>query len=386
MSKHHAVIVFTAVLFLETQASCINKKKLDWNGSVEEVNGLTIVNNPNEPLYGELVFDLEEDMSIGNVQSENYIFSIIHDIEIDKDGNIYVLEASRMPRIQKFDPTGKFLCTFGRIGQGPGEFQSPRQILIDDKKSLVAVKDIWKLLVFDKDGKYMDNDIAFDPSLVELWIDAQGFLWGIVSRIQSDTVKTIGVSRAFAKLNISGQIEKVFDTYPYRVFTERRTSGIAMVGGAVEFRLHASPLKGQGFVYGNSDKYELNVIDLDGNPVCKIKKNEPFQYFTNEEKNRSSKIRFPEYKPFFYGLLSDSEGRIYVQKNNSRLAETGEKEFDIFSKDGFYIYKTKCSQTPFVIEKGFFYTRIENIETGDVFVKRYKIQNWDKIEKSICID
>ena len=142
MSKHHAVIVFTAVLFLETQASCINKKKIDWIGSVEEVNGLTIVNNPKEPLYGELVFDLKEDLSIGDVQNENYLFSMILRIEKDSDGNIYVLEAGRNPRIQKFSPMGKFLCAFGSFRQGPGEYQAPGRILIDEKTARAKAGDL----------------------------------------------------------------------------------------------------------------------------------------------------------------------------------------------------------------------------------------------------
>ncbi len=62
-----------------------------------------MVKNPDEPLYGELVFDLEEDLSVGREDDDNYLFYRIRDIEVDDDGNIYVFEFGNK-RVQKFDP------------------------------------------------------------------------------------------------------------------------------------------------------------------------------------------------------------------------------------------------------------------------------------------
>jgi len=53
--------------------SC-QKQKAEWRGTIEEENGVTVVKNPNKPLYGKLVFDLEEDLSIGREDDDNYMF------------------------------------------------------------------------------------------------------------------------------------------------------------------------------------------------------------------------------------------------------------------------------------------------------------------------
>ncbi len=45
-------------------------------------------------------------------------------VEVDKDGNIYVID-TRSYRVQVFDSHGKYRITLGREGQGPGEFQIP---------------------------------------------------------------------------------------------------------------------------------------------------------------------------------------------------------------------------------------------------------------------
>jgi hypothetical protein len=38
-------------------------QKPAWKGKIETGNGIKIMKNPKEPLYGEIVFDLDEDLS-----------------------------------------------------------------------------------------------------------------------------------------------------------------------------------------------------------------------------------------------------------------------------------------------------------------------------------
>ncbi len=68
---------------------------------------------------------------------------------------------------------------------------------------------------------------------------------------------------------------------------------------------------------------------------------------------------------------------------NALKLQTLEKEFDVFSKDGYYLYKTVCKHTPFLIKDGYYYTRIQNEESGEVFVKRFIIKNWNLIKEGI---
>jgi len=82
-------------------------------------------------------------------------------------------------------------------------------------------------------------------------------------------------------------------------------------------------------------------------------------------------------------LFTDSEDRIYVRKSSGHRLENIERTFDIFSKDGYYLYRTVCPLAPFAIKDGFFYTRVQNEDTGEVFVKRFRIKNLDKIKTGI---
>ena len=57
-----------------------------------EEDGVKVVKNPGKHLYVEITFNLEEDLSIGREEDENYMFYRAYGIAVDKQGNIYVVD------------------------------------------------------------------------------------------------------------------------------------------------------------------------------------------------------------------------------------------------------------------------------------------------------
>jgi len=381
-NKKRILTIFLFLSIFMLLFSC-RVPKAEWKGTIEEVNGVTVITNPDEPLYGELVFDLEEDLSIGREDDDNYMFFQIIDIKVDGDGNIYVFERGNM-RVQKFDRDGNFLCTIGRQGEGPGEYQRPIELLLADQRAIIGVKDMMKLILFDKDGNYLDKDIPFEKYFHDLVIDSSGTLWGYCYDREGDDEVTADLFKALIKISNEGQIAETFDRFPFDLYQERLEGGAVLsIGTGEEYDLHLSLLGEQNIVYGYSKEYELNVMDLEGNLLTKIKKDEQFKNFTAEERGKQKRAKLPEYKPFFYSIFTDSEDRIYVRKSSGHRLENIERTFDIFSKDGYYLYRTVCPLAPFAIKDGFFYTRVQNEDTGEVFVKRFRIKNLDKIKTGI---
>jgi len=135
--------------------SC-QKQKAKWKGSIEEVDGVTIVKNPKEPMYGEDVFGLEEELSIGETEGrEEYMFSGLREIAVDDNERIYVLD-SRAFEVKVFDKKGNYIEPIGRKGQGPGEFQGPYNIkIMPQKKFMVNDAPSQKLLFFSLDGDFI---------------------------------------------------------------------------------------------------------------------------------------------------------------------------------------------------------------------------------------
>lgn len=100
---------------------------------IETIDGVRVVHNEKGGKLGSKPgVSIQLLKKIGDVDTadENLAFNYPSDIAMDASGNIYVLDSANN-RIQKFDPEGKYLATFGRKGQGPGEFYNPDSIDID---------------------------------------------------------------------------------------------------------------------------------------------------------------------------------------------------------------------------------------------------------------
>ncbi len=64
-------------------------------------------------------------------------FYIPADIEIDKQGNVYILDRGNN-RIQVFDSMGNYMRTIGRAGKGPGDFLEPLDMELNKNNNLLV--------------------------------------------------------------------------------------------------------------------------------------------------------------------------------------------------------------------------------------------------------
>lgn len=104
---------------------------------------------------------------------ENYIFGSINDVEVDKWGNIYVLD-QKMSRVMKFDEKGRLIHKFGKKGQGPGEFEFPEAMVLDSER-MIYVLSSGKVLEFDENGRFI-HQFTINFYGIDIAIDAEGNL------------------------------------------------------------------------------------------------------------------------------------------------------------------------------------------------------------------
>ena len=76
------------------------------------------------------------------------------------NGDIFISEGHAPTfgnsRIMKFDKTGKFIKSFGRLGSGAGELKGPHVLAFDSQGRLfVADRSNSRVAIFDQDGKYI---------------------------------------------------------------------------------------------------------------------------------------------------------------------------------------------------------------------------------------
>jgi sugar lactone lactonase YvrE len=123
---------------------------------VETVDGVRVVHNSGPGAWGKAAkVALEPVLTLGDVDTadENMAFFMPSAIAVDGAGNLYVLDTGNH-RVQKFSPDGKHLATYGRRGQGPGEFQYPAWLAVDGKGFIyVTDPNNQRIQVLTPDGK-----------------------------------------------------------------------------------------------------------------------------------------------------------------------------------------------------------------------------------------
>lgn len=100
---------------------------------IETIGGVRVVHNEKGGKLGNKPgVSIQLIRKIGDIDTldDNLAFNYPSDIAMDTSGNIYVLDSANH-RVQKFSPEGTYLATFGRRGQGPGEFYNPDSFDID---------------------------------------------------------------------------------------------------------------------------------------------------------------------------------------------------------------------------------------------------------------
>lgn len=373
--------VVSIVLFVSAGVifASFGGQKAEWKGTIEEENGIKVIKNPREPLYGEIKFELEEDLSIGSDDDDNYMFYMVRGIAIDSQQNIYVLDWGNF-RIQKFDKNGNYLQTIGRHGQGPGEFEHTMDLRIDELTGNIYVKDgRFEIEKFDMKGNHIEA-IKLEKPIWNFFLSRnENFI------ILQFTTSDEEISKAICKLNPKGYFLESYAKVPYQMHYKREGKMVTMGWLAYAYDLLLTKFEDFRYVYGYSKEYELNVIDDEGNLLFKIIKDESYQGFSAREKRKHGKLRdLPPHRPFFYSLITDSKGRIYVQRNRTKGKEFRfNREVDIFSKDGYYLYKSTIPRGTYIIKNGYVYAYVMNEDKGEELVKRFRIRNWEEIKERI---
>jgi hypothetical protein len=353
--------------------------KVEWKGTIEEEEGVTVVKNPREPIYGPEVFNLEEDLIITNEAGEDeYLFQDIWNLAVDDEENIYVSDR-KAAHIQVFDKNGEYLRTIGSRGQGPGELQTPVDLKALSQGVLV-VNDFYqsRLSYFSLEGKHL-RDVSVHKYLYfrRPAIDSQGNIVAGFMVPEDEQLKY-----ELAKFDYDVNPVFTVTTYPmltsasstaWHYFEQRRSTNLVWTVNELD-----------QIIWGHMSKYELFVHNPDGKLIKKIVRDYDGIEITNQEKETLIKdlvgdnpvppnidFQFPERYPPFIRFSCDDEGRIYVQTYDK--TEDGEADYyDVFDAEGKYIARFSLKYWGIVWKKQKLYT-IEEDEEGFQIVRRYHI-------------
>ncbi|HDL18338.1 MAG TPA: 6-bladed beta-propeller [Bacteroidetes bacterium] len=373
-----AVMVMVALLF-----SC--SKKQIGNIQITKENGVTIVSNPAQPLYPNAKLVYEEELSIGEEEGDsNYVFYRPANIVVDSEEHIYLLDSGNN-RVQVFDAAGKFLYSFGKKGQGPGEFMMAySMVLSGDEKLYILDLQNRRMSVFQKNGKYLQGFDIKEGSPQFLFIDEnENLFMGKILRGKTPNDQKISIG----KYDINGNLLLTFKEFAMNSIKFIR-SGKSVTAIPIMFNPSAAwTVDNRGNVYsGLGDQYVVDVQSADSMVVKQIKRNWQPIPVTSEDKNKYNErfksqlssmikeIEFRNTKPAFSRFTIDDQNNLWVKLYTEFGFE--ENRCDVFDPEGKYLYQVEISIRPDLFKNGKIYT-IERTEEGIAMVKRYGY-HWEK--------
>ena len=143
-------------------------------------------------------------------------------VNIAPNGDIFVADGhgpGSNARIVKFDKTGKFIKTWGKLGAAPGEFDVPHCLVFDSKgRIFVCDRNNNRIQIFDQDGNYIAEWKQFSrPS--GIFIDKRGIVYVADSESESVSKNHYGWKRGIRVGNISDGSVFAFIPDPVEVST-----------------------------------------------------------------------------------------------------------------------------------------------------------------------
>lgn len=331
-------------------------------------NGITIVHNAKKPasVRGRpLQLILEEDLTIGiNEKESGYFFEDIGIIRAADDGTIYVLDRKAFS-IKVFDKSGKYLKSFGRQGQGPGEFGPPNAMHIIAGKE-VMVSSFSRLSYFSLQGDFLRQIPAmfWGPPVP----DSEGNI------IAATNAPAGGIPKFATEIKkFNSKLEPVFLIHRYEYIMPPDGTARSPFSTLLLYAVQ----KDDSIVWGMTDQYVLTVINKSGQTMKKILKDyDPIRIKEEGKQNilrdraPGSKYLFPDYYPPFRYLNVDDEGRVFVRTYETD--KDGSRFYDVFDSEGRYIAKIILKNAPFFWKNRNLYCVNEDTE-GYQQAKRYRV-------------
>jgi hypothetical protein len=289
-------------------------------------------------------FSLEPLWTIGGGNSPEQDFSDITAVAVGPAGEVFVLDGKEC-RILVFDAKGKFIRTFGRKGQGPGELSGPigvvvspgNEILVDDALNR-------RLSYFSRDGKPLRERST-----------AQGMGLGMAGFVLDPQGRMAARSLSFGGGKIGFEI-KVYDKDLKPGLTLAKVE-LGTLGQKKFDPLSAMPgmvmaVDERGDIYiGSPAGYRINIFGFDGRPRRTIERDYDPVPVRKEDQDRIFKIlggvpttgglnlkemvQVPAVYPAYAGFIVDPAGRILVRTFERGKAEN-EFFWDLFDAEGRY--------------------------------------------------
>jgi sugar lactone lactonase YvrE len=292
---------------------------------IETVGGVRIVHNAKGGMWGKVAqVTLAPVRTLGDVNApnENEAFFLPANIVVDAASNLYVLDSGNH-RIQKFNPEGKYLATFGRKGQGPGEFYYPSWLDIDSQGYLyVSDPNNQRIQVLTPEGKEFKTVRLVETGTGDAFSTTSGnlFMGPPEARFMINpekSEKTAELPRLIRQVDLKGKVLEEFGVpHDYKdELLNNEANRIIFTVDALDQVYLVFPMQNRLEKY-SADGHLLWRADRELSYSMDIQERGKL-----ERKGQSTMVMMPRINRCANGIAADGRGRIWVVTLNRQLTK-----------------------------------------------------------------
>jgi hypothetical protein len=347
--------------------------------TIQEEDGITVVRNPKNPVSvpsAPSALSLEEDLRIGVLEGEDeYMFGFLRSVQVDDDENIYVCDAEFI-KIRVYDRNGRHLRSFGKEGEGPGEFAWPSRMYLRPINRDLGILDgnNNRFCYYSLEGACLKEiNLGRYSAIFRAWPDSRGYTYGDIW----DLEEGFSISKLV-------KFDPKFES-PVATIAELREKVALGEFNPISYRILCRVQPDDSVIWAKNLEYCFHVLNAEGDLTRKISKDyDPVTIPQAEKKRieeewaregRSSNLVFPEKYPPMYYFVSDDTGKIYVRTYEKD--ERGLFKWEVFDEEGRYVLDFFHPEEDliFTIKNNKLYSMNQDNEEGNPHIRRYSL-NW----------
>lgn len=380
MKRSVLIFAFVCAVCLVIASACGKGRPApddSYPARTEMIDGVRTVINPAFPKEGVFRYALQDELTIGGeAGAGEAVLNRPIDLKVDPQGNIFVLDWGDV-QFKVFAPDGRLLRTFGKEGQGPGEFAIPAyfELAADGRIFLLSSRQ-HQMISLDGEGTYLSS-FRLDGFCHKLGVDRHDRIYYsqllMPEEGGGEEFRLMQNRMALFRTDALGKEKASLGEYPdVTMLRKVMKVGTGMSSSSQTSRESYTTVWLVGpddRVYiGYSKDYRLDVRDADWTLLFRFGRD-----FTP--------LRHPMYKPDgphpeFYPAFSDwrkffdGEGNLWLEQ----YVEEGVKDhvFDVFSPEGIYLRQVRAPEALYLVRDDKAYSIIRQ-EDEFLVVKRFKL-------------
>jgi sugar lactone lactonase YvrE len=291
---------------------------------METKDGVRIIHNEKKGKWGDnpdVSLQLVQTIGGLEVEDENLLLNLPHDVVMDSNGNIYILDSTGN-NIKKLNPEGEFITNIGQAGQGPGDFSYPYSLDRDESGNLYVLdgqnrriqilRPTGEMQKFIRLDKFRQNDIrVLESGQIAMGgrLDAR-WGWAPESGKKEELPKLIDLMDEEGKITRSlGEMKdygnRLVNWYANEIVYEVDKDGHYFIACVYQNRVEKYDPEGK--VKWRADRvlnYDTKVID---------------RGMINRPEGGGITVNTPQMNTVSRGIGLDSKGRIWVLTMNRQL-------------------------------------------------------------------